>query len=330
MRRASGAPSGPGERCGMRPRTLDHVALWLADRDAVAEFVLVRLGMHVIDRTDGFTLVGHGRTARQATLFDADGPRERGAFKHVALRVSDLEARRSKASTCPRERWRLLDVRGPAAQARRGRDGRRVRPGPRRALLRRPEATARSTSLRLRAPTGRAPASRSAAPTSSFTRAIRASPSGRCSTTSRCSWTRRRRHRRRPSGRDRGRRLRRRGEHARGLRLGARAREDRVRRAQADLLAHLADLAIAGAGMAGLVAAARARELGPSRVVFEKGTRPGGSMLLSSCVIWRYHVARGLSRRSVRRATSAPAACRRAPGRGARVARVARRAGRRA
>ena len=40
--------------------------------------------------------------------------------------------------------------------------------------------------------------------------------------------------------------------------------------------------------MAGLVAAARARELGASPVVFEKGTRPGGSMLLSSCVIWRY------------------------------------------
>jgi succinate dehydrogenase/fumarate reductase flavoprotein subunit len=40
--------------------------------------------------------------------------------------------------------------------------------------------------------------------------------------------------------------------------------------------------------MAGLVAAARARELGSSPVVYEKGTRPGGSMLLSSCVIWRY------------------------------------------
>jgi succinate dehydrogenase/fumarate reductase flavoprotein subunit len=40
--------------------------------------------------------------------------------------------------------------------------------------------------------------------------------------------------------------------------------------------------------MAGLCAAARARELGASPVVFEKGERPGGSMLLSSCVIWRY------------------------------------------
>jgi fumarate reductase flavoprotein subunit len=40
--------------------------------------------------------------------------------------------------------------------------------------------------------------------------------------------------------------------------------------------------------MAGLAAAARARELGAGPVVYEKGTRPGGSMVLSSCVIWRY------------------------------------------
>jgi succinate dehydrogenase/fumarate reductase flavoprotein subunit len=40
--------------------------------------------------------------------------------------------------------------------------------------------------------------------------------------------------------------------------------------------------------MAGLCAAVRARELGAAPVVFEKGTRPGGSMLLSSCVIWRF------------------------------------------
>jgi fumarate reductase flavoprotein subunit len=40
--------------------------------------------------------------------------------------------------------------------------------------------------------------------------------------------------------------------------------------------------------MAGLCAAARARELGAAPVVYEKGDRPGGSMLLSSCVVWRY------------------------------------------
>jgi succinate dehydrogenase/fumarate reductase flavoprotein subunit len=40
--------------------------------------------------------------------------------------------------------------------------------------------------------------------------------------------------------------------------------------------------------MAGLVAAARLRELGRDVVVREKGSRVGGSMLLSSCVIWRH------------------------------------------
>jgi succinate dehydrogenase/fumarate reductase flavoprotein subunit len=47
-------------------------------------------------------------------------------------------------------------------------------------------------------------------------------------------------------------------------------------------------LEIAGAGMAGLVAAARARQLGDDPVVYEKGDRHGGSMLLSSCVPWRH------------------------------------------
>ena len=40
--------------------------------------------------------------------------------------------------------------------------------------------------------------------------------------------------------------------------------------------------------MAGLAAAARARELGTRPAVLEKGTRAGGSMLLSSGVVWRH------------------------------------------
>jgi succinate dehydrogenase/fumarate reductase flavoprotein subunit len=47
-------------------------------------------------------------------------------------------------------------------------------------------------------------------------------------------------------------------------------------------------LVVAGAGMAGLVAAARLRELGHDVDHREKGTRVGGSMLLSSCVLWRH------------------------------------------
>src|SRR5215467_12243629 len=40
--------------------------------------------------------------------------------------------------------------------------------------------------------------------------------------------------------------------------------------------------------MAGLVAAARLRQLGNEPRVLEKGSRVGGSMLLSSCVVWRH------------------------------------------
>ena len=75
----------------MNPKTLDHVAYWLADRDAVADFAVQHLGMHVIDRTDAFTLVGADARRGKLTLFAADAPRERGALEHVALRVSNLE-----------------------------------------------------------------------------------------------------------------------------------------------------------------------------------------------------------------------------------------------
>jgi catechol 2,3-dioxygenase-like lactoylglutathione lyase family enzyme len=72
------------------PKTLDHVALWLADREPVAETLTSRFGMHVIDRQDNFTLLGADARRGKLTLFSAEGPRERGAFKHVALRVSKL------------------------------------------------------------------------------------------------------------------------------------------------------------------------------------------------------------------------------------------------
>jgi hypothetical protein len=74
----------------MTPNTLDHIALWLADRDAAADALLDAFDMHVIERTDRFTLIGHDARRGKLTLFDAEGPRERGALKHVALRVSSL------------------------------------------------------------------------------------------------------------------------------------------------------------------------------------------------------------------------------------------------
>ena len=75
----------------MRPTILDHVALWVADREPITDFVTERLTMHVIEKTDKFTLVGTNARRGKLTLFDAEGPRERGALRHVALRVNDLE-----------------------------------------------------------------------------------------------------------------------------------------------------------------------------------------------------------------------------------------------
>src|SRR6266511_2552224 len=76
----------------MRPKILDHVALWVADRDRIADFVTRHLGMHVIERTDKFTLAGSDARHGKLTLFAEEGPRERGALKHIALRVSDLQS----------------------------------------------------------------------------------------------------------------------------------------------------------------------------------------------------------------------------------------------
>jgi catechol 2,3-dioxygenase-like lactoylglutathione lyase family enzyme len=71
----------------MRPTSLDHVALWVDQRAALAGFLCDQLGMHVIEETDTFTLAGVDAKLGKLTLFDAEGPRERGALERIALRV---------------------------------------------------------------------------------------------------------------------------------------------------------------------------------------------------------------------------------------------------
>jgi catechol 2,3-dioxygenase-like lactoylglutathione lyase family enzyme len=83
----------------MRPTSLDHVAFWVADRAPIARFLERYLGMHEIDRQETFTLLGADARRGKLTLFDAPpehpGPRERGAFVHVGLRVTSLERARA-------------------------------------------------------------------------------------------------------------------------------------------------------------------------------------------------------------------------------------------
>jgi catechol 2,3-dioxygenase-like lactoylglutathione lyase family enzyme len=76
----------------IRPTSLDHVALWVDEREPLARFMCDHLGMHVIEQTDTFTLVGVDAKLGKLTLFDAEGPRERGALQHIALRVADVSA----------------------------------------------------------------------------------------------------------------------------------------------------------------------------------------------------------------------------------------------
>jgi catechol 2,3-dioxygenase-like lactoylglutathione lyase family enzyme len=74
------------------PTSLDHVALWVDEREPLATFLCDHLGMHVIEETGDFTLVGIDAKLGKLTLFDAEGPRQRGGLDRVILRVNDLDS----------------------------------------------------------------------------------------------------------------------------------------------------------------------------------------------------------------------------------------------
>ncbi len=85
----------------MRTEKLDHVALWVSERQRIADALTRNGAVHVIDRTDAFTLVGADARRGKLTLFAADGPRERGALHHVSLRVSPGTAGRARKLELP-------------------------------------------------------------------------------------------------------------------------------------------------------------------------------------------------------------------------------------
>jgi catechol 2,3-dioxygenase-like lactoylglutathione lyase family enzyme len=74
------------------PTSLDHVALWVDEREPLAAFLCEHLGMHVIEETDTFTLAGIDAKLGKLTLFDAEGPRQRGVLERVVLRVGELDS----------------------------------------------------------------------------------------------------------------------------------------------------------------------------------------------------------------------------------------------
>jgi len=59
----------------------------------MSETAVERLGVRVIEQTDRFTLLGADARRGKLTLFDAEGPRERGPLARIGLRVSSLDGR---------------------------------------------------------------------------------------------------------------------------------------------------------------------------------------------------------------------------------------------
>lgn len=78
----------------MQVKRLDHIALYMADRDTAADFLTSHLGFHVVDHTDRYTLVGAGGRIGKLTLFDApDGASPSpGEIERVNIRVADPKA----------------------------------------------------------------------------------------------------------------------------------------------------------------------------------------------------------------------------------------------
>lgn len=76
--------------------SFDHVALWTAERDELARILTDGCGMHVVDRTDAFTLVGGDARRGKLTLFAAEAPRDRGVLERIVVRVKSLDETRER------------------------------------------------------------------------------------------------------------------------------------------------------------------------------------------------------------------------------------------
>jgi catechol 2,3-dioxygenase-like lactoylglutathione lyase family enzyme len=78
----------------MQVQKLDHIALYMGDRNAAAGFLTTHLGFHVVDHTERYTLVGAGSRLGKLTLFDAPQGTtpSPGEIERITIRVADTEA----------------------------------------------------------------------------------------------------------------------------------------------------------------------------------------------------------------------------------------------
>jgi len=82
----------------VKVQKLDHIALYMSDRDEAARFLTTHLGVHVVDHTDRYTLVGAGGRLGKLTLFDAPqgSTPSPGEIERITIRVTNPEAAATK------------------------------------------------------------------------------------------------------------------------------------------------------------------------------------------------------------------------------------------
>jgi catechol 2,3-dioxygenase-like lactoylglutathione lyase family enzyme len=71
----------------LKPRKLDHVALWVSDPEEAARVLLSRLPFRILEEGDDFLLLGRSPDLGKLTLFEAPGPRERGSLLRVGIGI---------------------------------------------------------------------------------------------------------------------------------------------------------------------------------------------------------------------------------------------------
>ncbi len=85
----------------MQVRILDHIAIYMNDRDEAADWLTTNLGFHVVDHTERYTLVGAGGRLGKLTLFDAPQGTtpSPGEISRITIRVADAEAAAAELPT---------------------------------------------------------------------------------------------------------------------------------------------------------------------------------------------------------------------------------------
>jgi hypothetical protein len=75
----------------MQPQKLDHVAIYAADREGLADLLCDELDVHVVDRTEKYILLGPTATDGKLTIFAAPEGEELGDDRLVSIMLAEEE-----------------------------------------------------------------------------------------------------------------------------------------------------------------------------------------------------------------------------------------------